>query len=201
MHIRFSLAEADETPGVLIPDVDVALQTDCYSTHLRSVWSAFLFSFLSVRPEKVLQQPTGIEPTHIVHDTRHATAAATSSAVSPEASVKAQTAQPFNAPEQLPVRKTVSDAQAANEGKRSYALGGDIPSCSTALLQVVALSGLEALMQSTQDWSQLAHETYQACVWTFSQAAKQYVICSVKSRRMHTSSMADVQPQILVISE
>lgn len=204
MQIRFSLAQTLETPGVSLPDVDIDLQTDSYSTQVRSVWSAFLLSLSdlgNVRPEKDLQQP-GSEKTHIVHDKRQAGAPAASAALTPEACIDTQTVQPSNSPEQMPVlRDAVSDAQATDGGEPSYGFDWGHDSDS---LHVVALSGLDALLQSNKDWIQLANETFQACVWSFAQTARQYVqpIPSYPdSKILHRCSVLNVQPQILCISK
>lgn len=131
MHIRFSLAEAVETLEALHPDVDVALPAESYSTPLLATWSAFLLSFLDVRPEKVFPQQSSTEQAWMVHYIGQAEAAA-SSALSPEALMATQAEQHFNGPGQVP---TMSDAQATAKAL----FGRGLPRCSTVTLQIVAL--------------------------------------------------------------
>lgn len=140
----------------------------------------------------------------------HATpAAAALSALSSDAAMNAPTAQRSHGLEHTPeTTKTRAYAQAADKQQHvpqhTAAVLGEqaakgLPRCNSDLLQTVPLCGLEAVTQSKQDWSQLATQTYQACVWTFAQTARQYVTCNAEKQNIH--SMPDVQPQLLFIGE
>ena len=202
MHIRSCLAEAQEAVGNLYSHRNNVFHAGSYSKHLQSAWSGHLLFLLNLKPREVLQRPTETEQPR--------GQAAAASAPSPDASVKADSAQQLGGADQMPHSShTTSNAQAADSSQhgdgpaekvpRQHLKG--FPKGNHKLLQIMTLSGIEALMQSKQDWSQLADETYQACVCTFGRSARQYVTSYAKNKTLNICSMPDERSQIRVISE
>ena len=208
LHIRFSLSLAADPlwchhlPAKAHEVTEVQLQqqgssSDTLSSELSFTWSAFLLSLLDTRCA-ILQQWTAVVQPDALYHAKPATEGL--AALSSGAAMAAQTAQQSGGHEESPgVTETTAEPQAADAQQRlpgEQAAKG-LPECNSYLLQTVALCGLEAFMQSKQNWSQLATETYQACVWTFAQAARRYITSNGDKQNIH--SVQNIEQQLLFI--
>ena len=220
MHLRFCLSlvahaglhQHVHQATTSQPDQDCShvthgdLPSDSYSLHLRSSWAAFYLS----ASNSAVEQPWGPTPVPPQSKGSESGGQATppSSLSGAQASGTSQAGKPVDrSPLFTALPATAAPAQSGKQQQHSPEHASQaaaeqaergLPRYHSCSLQLICLSGLQALINSNDSWAEVAPETYQACVSAFALTA---LGCMQESASCDAavSTVPALQPQMLFI--
>ena len=179
LHQHVHLATPSQPDQVCSRVTHSDLPSDGYSLRLRSSWTAFYLSASKSAHEQLWEAPP--VPPQSKGSESAGKAPAPSSMSGAQASVASQAGKPVDcSPQFTALPATATPAQSGKQQQHSPEHASQaaaeqaergLPRYHSCSLQLICLSGLQALINSNDSWAEVEPETYQACVSAFALTA------------------------------